>query len=952
VWAGSFYTQRLDDPKAVYVAPSNGGDDTTALQQAINRVQETAGQGVVLVGPGQYRLTNTIYVWPGIRLIGYGVERPTFALVAGAPGFGDAAREKVLLFFAGRRPGYRRGRVPDPGAAQGPVPDATPGTFYSALANIDIEIGADNPGAVAVRARYAQHCFLAHSDFRLGPALAGVHEGGNVIEDVHFFGGTHAVWSGKPSPGWQFTLIDCSFEGQRGSAILEREAGLTLIRPRFRRVPAAVEIEPERVDELSVVDGRLEEISGPAFIFGVEKNPRQQINLERITCRDTPCFAQLRDSGKQFKAPGRIYEVATFSHGLRYADMGAAPQISTVFEASPLKTMPASVPSDLAHLPSCENWVNAHDLGAKGDASADDTEALQKAIASHRTIYLPCGFYIVRDTLKLKPDTVLIGLHPSATQIILPDGTPAFQSAGEPKALLEAPPGGSNIVIGIGLYTSGKNQRAVAALWKAGAQSLMNDVRFLGGHGTPLPDGSRENPYNSNHSADPNPERVWDSQFPSLWVTEGGGGTFLDIWTPSTFAKAGMLVSGTETEGRVYQMSSEHHVRNEVQVRRAAHWRFYALQTEEERGESGLALPIEVESSRDISFLNYHGYRVISSVQPFPYAAKISDSRDVHFRNVHCDSNSKVSFDASVFDQTYNLTIWQREFCALDISDSAPAPRHKAASPVVASGAKVEKLAGRFHNISGGAAGPGGDFYFLDARRQRIYRWSASARALTTVRELSFEPVNLAVDEAGNLIVFSYGGDAAVYALRTNGDLGMLKPEAAANQTAKHIYLPVSDWRLNRESLSEPTAYFRSPDGTTVVPVGEDFLSGAMSWGIKSSPPVRSFGLGKAIPGKPFYVTEEAELRTWAAEVNAEGRLSNFRLMAEQGGEGVAADAEGNVYVANGEIYVYNPAGKLIDTIEVPERPTQLVFGGADGRTLFIPARSSLYSMRMRWRGR
>ena len=130
---------------------------------------------------------------------------------------------------------------------------------------------------------------------------------------------------------------------------------------------------------------------------------------------------------------------------------------------------------------------------------------------------------------------------------------------------------------------------------------MMNDVRFLGGHGTPKPDGSRESPYNGNHTSDPDPNRHWDSQYPSLWVTDGGGGTFLDIWTPSTFAQAGMLVSDTETEGRVYQMSSEHHVRHEVQVRNAAHWGFYALQTEAERGESGFDLPLEIDSSHDIT---------------------------------------------------------------------------------------------------------------------------------------------------------------------------------------------------------------------------------------------------------------------------------------------------------------------------------------------------------------
>jgi hypothetical protein len=205
--------------------------------------------------------------------------------------------------------------------------------------------------------------------------------------------------------------------------------------------------------------------------------------------------------------------------------MGAAAETATIFNASPLEAMPAIAPSDLPSLPTGDTWVNARDLGAQGDGVADDTEALQKAIASHRAIYLPSGFYLVNDTLKLKPDTVLIGLHPGATQIILPDGSPAFQWVGEPKALLETPRGGSNIVIGIGLYTSGNNRRAVAALWKAGANSLMNDVRFLGGHGTPLPDGAREEPYNANHTADPNPKRIWDSQFPSLWVTDGGGGT-------------------------------------------------------------------------------------------------------------------------------------------------------------------------------------------------------------------------------------------------------------------------------------------------------------------------------------------------------------------------------------------------------------------------------------------
>jgi len=941
VWSASFYTQRLDDARAVYVIPSTNGDDTARLQEAVNHVQATTGQGIVMLAPGRYRVSNTLYIWPGIRLIGYGAERPVMALPARTPGFGEAAHEKVMVFFAGSRPR-------DPQADPGSIPDANPGTFYSALANIDVEVGDGNPGAVAVRARYAQHCFLAHMDFQLGSALAGIHEGGNVIEDVRFFGGTHAIWTSKPSPGWQFTIIDTSFEGQRQAAILEHEAGLTLIRPHFRQVPTAVEIEPDWADELWVKDACLEDISGPAFIFGMEKSPRTEINLEGVTCCHVPVLAALRDSGKRVAAPAAIYEVKTFSHGLTYSSLGAVPEIKTVLDAAALETMPAAVASDLPALPSGDTWVNVRDLGAKGDGSTDDTAVLQKAIREHRTIYLPSGCYVVRDTLQLQPDTVLIGLHPGATQILLPDGTPDYQGIGAPKALIQAPKGGRNILVGIGLYTSGNNRRAVAALWQAGSNSMMNDVRFLGGHGTPWPDGSRQNPYNSNHTADPDPKRRWDSQYPSLWVTDGGGGTFLDIWTPSTFAQAGMVVSDTETSGRAYQISSEHHVRHELQVRNAAHWAFYALQTEEERGEGGFCLPIEIDSSHDLTFANFHSYRVISSDQPFPWAVKVSRSHDIRFRNFHCDSNSKVSFDNDVYDQTQNLALRQHEFAGLDIS--GPATRgHSAPAPsVIAPGAKVEKLADGFFNISGGAVGPQGDFYFVDAHRQRICRWDSAARQLSTVSDSPLDPVNLASDQAGNLMVVSYAGNGVVYGLSARGAFLPLKPEAVTQRTGKIFYLPVGDWHLNQDSLSHPAAQFVSPEGTTVMPVGQDFLDGATSWGVKSSPPIRAFGLGPAMPGRPFYVTDESALRTWVAEVHADGSLGNFRLFAEQGGEGVTTDAHGNVYIAAGQIYVHATSGELLGTIEVPERPLQLAFGGADHKTLFIAARTSLYAVRTR----
>ena len=984
IWSASYYTERLDDSKAVYltrdafpVKADGVADDSDAIQAAINKVQETTQQGIVFIPEGKYRISKTIYVWPMIRLIGYGASRPVITLGANTPGFQDASKESYMIFFAGGRPGARRGGMPGgagpqagrggrpmgiPGAGRGEdnTPrDAGAGTFYSAMANIDLEIGDGNPGAVAIRSRYAQHCYLAHMDIRIGSGIAGIHEGGNVVEDVNFFGGRYAVLTGTPSPGWQFMFVDTTFEGQREAAIQEHAAGLTMVRPVFRKVPTAVAIEPGQPDDLWIKDGRMEDVSGPAIVISMESAARTEINMENVVCRNVPVFATLRESGKKFAAPGAVYQVKAFSHGLNFADMDAVPQTRDIFETSALTALPAPVKSDLPDLPARKTWVNVKSLGATGDGTTDDTEALRKAIAEHQALYLPSGNYIVTDTLTLKPDTVLIGLHPSSTQIDLVDGTPAFQGVGGPKPVIEAPKGGTNIMIGIGVYTNGINPRAVGVKWMAGKDSLMNDVRLLGGHGTNKIDGSRENPYNNTHTADPELARRWDGQYPSLWVTNGGGGTFFDIWTPSSFSQAGMLVSDTTTPGRIYEMSSEHHVRHEIQLHNVSNWDIYALQTEEERGEGGFALPLEINDSSNITVANMHIYRVISTFQPFPWAIKVANSKNIKLRNIHCYSNSKVSFDITVFDQTNNQEVRQREFAWLTVSGNAPKARAKAVSPVVAPGAKVEKLAGGFYNISGGAIDPAGDYYFVDAHWQRIYKWNAAAKQLSTVRDNPLDPINLAIDKAGNVMVVSYTGNGIVYSFKPgdpNDEVQIIKAQPATARPNATPFLAASDWRLpvNGEKGTagpRPNQYV-SPDGTTYISTGDDFASGAVSWGIKSADVVRGFGLAPAVPGKRFYMTSEAEVRTYSAMVGPDGNLTDVKLFAEQGGEGVTTDADGNVYIAAGHIYVYSPAGKLIDTIEVPERPTQMLFGGKDGQTLFIAARNSLYAVRMKTKGR
>jgi sugar lactone lactonase YvrE len=288
-----------------------------------------------------------------------------------------------------------------------------------------------------------------------------------------------------------------------------------------------------------------------------------------------------------------------------------------------------------------------------------------------------------------------------------------------------------------------------------------------------------------------------------------------------------------------------------------------------------------------------------------------------------------------------------------------PVPAPRAPSPVLEPGAAVQKLASGFFNISGGAVDRAGDFYFVDARWQRIHRWSERDRVVSTVHDTPLDPVNLAFDKAGNLMVVSYAGSGTVYAFTPGSPMDrfeVIKPVDAAPRPGLVAVRPVGDWRLAVDpSTGKPAArlfHYLSPDGTTFISAGRDFVTGASSWNVKSADLLRSFGLAAASPGQPFYVTSESEVTTWRGTIGPDGNFPDLTPFVQQGGESVAVDAAGNVFVAAGRIFVYTPQGRLIDTIDTPERPIQIVFGGVDRRTLFITARAALYSVRTRIAGR
>ena len=971
----SVYRTQPNDPRAVIVKGVGDGraDDSAAIQAAIDAAAVGGHGGVVLLPSGRYRISKTIFLRSAVRVFGVGAARPVIVLGDDTPGF--AAGVAAMVAFTGEDQ-YRVGRVAVPPPTSVPfnpdVFDANSSTFYSALSNLDFEIGRGNAGAVAVRQRVAQHGFLRHIDFHLGSGLAGIYQAGNECEDLRFYGGRYGILTEKTSPAWQFTLIDSEFAGQRDAAIREHEVDLTLVNVAIRDVPVGIEIDRGYSDSLWGKDVRFENVSQAGVVISNETSVFTQVGFDNAVARDTPVFARFRDSGKVIAGQGRQYRVSDFSHGLKLAALGEMGEFATDVTMARLSRMPARRAPAIRPLPPVSEWANVRDLGVKGDDESDDTAALQRAIDTHRVLYLPMGRYRVSDTLRLRPDSVLIALHPSLTHVYLPDATPAFMGVGGARALIESARGGDAVVSGLGLWTGGVNPRATALLWRAGETSLVNDVKIQGGGGTVLTKGS---PIGFD-----DPRARVDGQHPSIWVTDGGGGTFAAIWSPNTLASAGFYVSDTKTPGHVYELSAEHHYRVEIVLDNVENWEFLAPQTEQEVRDGVNAISTEFRNSRNVLFANYHGYRVTRSIKPMDTAVRLYDSSEIRFRNVHvnaesgfasCDDKgcgtytraSKYPFENAITDMTSGREVREREFARLDVStDPASARTATSVSP------GVEKLADGFYSIAGGAVDAAGKLYFIDRFFHRIHGWS-QAEGLSIVAEAPLDPVNLAIDRSGRLLVLSSAGhDATVYSIdpARPADVRVIAPTPARPHGDAAVALPGNMW-ANGEFADriDPVGYtfpplgtfftramaapkpeeYVSPDGSLVLPAFRVWNQGPDDHqGWRWSDTLDAYGLVTAHPGERVFLTNGSENLSYSGLVGAGGSVTDLRVVAGRGGESVVRDASGRLYVANGQVFVYAPDGKPLRRIDVPARPLQLVIGGPARRTLFILTHHALYS--------
>jgi sugar lactone lactonase YvrE len=102
-------------------------------------------------------------------------------------------------------------------------------------------------------------------------------------------------------------------------------------------------------------------------------------------------------------------------------------------------------------------------------------------------------------------------------------------------------------------------------------------------------------------------------------------------------------------------------------------------------------------------------------------------------------------------------------------------------------------------------------------------------------------------------------------------------------------------------------------------------------------------GIDVSPDGKTLYVNETVQRNVWAFTIQRDGSLSGKRLLIQFpdfGMDGMRSDVDGNLYITRhgkGTVVVVSPAGKVLKEIDVLGKlPTNICFGGPDGRTAYV----------------
>jgi sugar lactone lactonase YvrE len=247
------------------------------------------------------------------------------------------------------------------------------------------------------------------------------------------------------------------------------------------------------------------------------------------------------------------------------------------------------------------------------------------------------------------------------------------------------------------------------------------------------------------------------------------------------------------------------------------------------------------------------------------------------------------------------------------------------------------------------------------------------AKPLTEAHSFTKEIEGPAVDRAGNLYAVSFArtptigrvtpeGKAEVWLELPNGSLGngirfdrqgMMYVADYTNHNVLRIDPATKKIEVfaHNPSMNQPNDLAMAPDDTMYASDPNWKEGTGQIWHIDRQGRTRKVAEGMSTTngievspdGKRLYVNESVSRKLWVFEIAKDHTLGNKRLLIEfpdHGYDGMRADVKGNLYVTRygkGVIAIVSPKGKVLREVPVlGARPSNICFGGRDGRTVYV----------------
>jgi gluconolactonase len=265
-----------------------------------------------------------------------------------------------------------------------------------------------------------------------------------------------------------------------------------------------------------------------------------------------------------------------------------------------------------------------------------------------------------------------------------------------------------------------------------------------------------------------------------------------------------------------------------------------------------------------------------------------------------------------------------------------------------------ERLATGFVFTEGPSWHPDGFYYFVDIRRSLLFRLRPG-QTPEVVRSETGEGNGTTFDLQGRLVICE-GGNRRVARIADDGSVAVLmdrfngkrinRPNDVVCRSDGSIWFTDPGLRipLADKELVHSGVYRIMPDGTKRLVAEFEYPNG-----LAFSPDERT-----------LYVSNTRQAQyIHAIELDAAGDMVRRRIFAGMSSEetdgvpdGMKVDVEGRVFCTGpGGTWVFAADGAQIGIIRTPEIPANLCFGGADLKTIFFTARTSVYTWRSKVAG-